>query len=53
MHMHHKKGFQKEKELWVSSKYVSIWSFSGELPEINRKTLESWERRLSPKGDKS
>lgn len=47
-----KKGFQKEREEYVSvhgrSTFVSIWSFKGDLPEINQRTLQNWERKLSP-----
>lgn len=56
MTMHRKKGFEKVGEDWVSSygyqKFVSIWSFNGQLPEINKRTIEHWEIKLSPKGDK-
>ena len=47
-----KKGFQRIETRRVSvngiERYVSIWSFSGELPEINRKTLKDWKKRISP-----
>ena len=47
-----KNGFQKEREEYVTihgrSTFVSIWSFNGELPEINKRTLEHWDRKLSP-----
>ncbi len=56
MAMHKKKGFQKIGEDWVSthgySKFVSIWSFNGQLPPIDKKTIQNWEIKLSPKGDK-
>jgi len=32
--------------------FTSIWSFDGELPEIHRRTKQSWDEKLSPKGDK-
>ncbi|MEL0098299.1 MAG: hypothetical protein VW907_01940 [Opitutae bacterium] len=47
-----KHGFQKEREEYVSvhgrSVFVSIWSFNGQLPEINKRTIEHWNNRLSP-----
>ena len=51
------KGFHKIGEKWVVgvagySKFTSIWAFSGELPSINERTLQNWEEKLSPKGDK-
>jgi len=57
MAMHKKKGFEKVGEDWVStygySKYVSVWSFNGTLPPIDKRTLQHWEVKLSPKGDKT
>jgi len=52
MAMHKKKGFEKIDEKRISSKghekFVSIWSFNGELPQIHRRTLRDWEEKLSP-----
>ncbi len=51
------KGFEKIEERYVLttagySKYTSIWAFNGQLPEINERTLQNWDEKLSPKGDK-
>lgn len=52
MAMHSKKGFKKIEEKRVSSngqeKFVSIWSFNGDLPQIHRRTLRDWDEKLSP-----
>lgn len=45
------KGFEKVRETWVQTRYVSIWTFNGDLPNIDRKTQKNWDFRLSPKGD--
>jgi hypothetical protein len=57
MAMHKKKGFEQVGKDWVSTygyvKYVSIWSFNGTLPQIDKRTIQHWENKLSPKGDKN
>ena len=54
--MNKKKGFEKIGEAWVErsggmKRFVSIYSFKGSLPEIDRATLKRWDEKLSPKGD--
>lgn len=51
------KGFQKVGEKRVSveagySVFTSIWAFNGDIPEINKRTKQNWDEKLSPKGDK-
>jgi hypothetical protein len=55
--MNKKRGFEKIGEAWVErsggmKRFVSIYSFNGSLPEIDRATLKRWDEKLSPKGDK-
>lgn len=47
-----RRGFEKLSETWEGTRFVSIWGFSGDLPEIDKKTQKNWVERLSPKGDK-
>ena len=51
------KGFAKVEERRTRVRgydiFTSIWSFDGELPTINRRTKQSWDEKLSPKGDKT
>lgn len=52
MSMHQKKGFKKVEEKRIFSngmeRFVSIWEFNGDLPEIHRRTLKDWDQKLSP-----
>lgn len=52
MFMHQDKGFEKVEERYDKRKFVSIWAFTGHLPDIHKRTLQHWNERLSPKGDK-
>ena len=57
INMNKKNGFEKVREDWVQKnggfrRYVSIYSFKGDLPDIHKSTLQLWESKLSPKGDK-
>lgn len=44
------KGFVQVSRSYNGREYISLWKFEGELPEIPKKTLYSWEERLSLKG---
>ena len=52
MYMHQNKGFEKVEEKRVSSngyeKFVSVYTFKGSLPNIDRRTLIDWEEKLAP-----
>ena len=49
-----RQGFERVGERFKNNstkRYVSIWCFKGDLPEINHRTLQHWEEKLSPLGD--
>jgi hypothetical protein len=53
MAMHKNKGFKKIGDKWTSdvagySKFSSIWAFDGQIPKINKRTLQHWDEKLSP-----
>ena len=52
MSSYSRKGFQKEREEYISVHgrpvFVSIWSFFGELPDLDSRTIQNWEEKLSP-----
>jgi len=52
MSSYSRKGFQKERETYTSIHgrpvFISIWSFSGDLPDLDKKTLKNWNEKLSP-----
>ena len=43
-----RRGFEKVNETWDGSRFVSIWAFSGDLPNIDKKTQKNWIEKLSP-----
>lgn len=41
-----RRGFQKVEQYREGETYVSVWAFTGELPEIPRRTLRDWDEKL-------
>lgn len=35
----------------VNGRYVSVWSFDGEIPEIPVRTLRDWEKKFNQNPD--
>ena len=48
MSAHRTKGFEAVDELTFGHEHIKIWTFYGELPEINRRTLMRWKESLNP-----
>ena len=41
-----RRGFAKVDQYLHEGTYVSIWSFTGEVPEIPRRTLRDWDPKM-------
>lgn len=41
-----RRGFIQVEAFHHEGRYVSIWAFQGELPEIPKRTLRDWEEKL-------
>lgn len=47
------KGFERTEQFWQGQTYVSVWSFTGDLPKIPKTTLNNWDALLSLRESKT
>jgi len=45
---HRSKGFETVQELTFGHEHIKIWTFYGQVPEINRRTTIRWRKSLNP-----
>lgn len=45
---HRSKGFETVEELTFGHEHIKIWTFYGEVPEINRRTVARWRDSINP-----
>ena len=45
---HRSKGFETVEELTFGHEHIKIWTFYGEVPEINRRTVGRWRDMINP-----
>jgi len=45
---HRSKGFETVQELTFGHEHIKIWTFYGQIPEINRRTTIRWRKSLNP-----
>lgn len=44
-----RRGFSQVERFRANGRYVSIWSFDGQIPQIPPRTLRDWEKKFNHK----